>query len=192
MPKIHNNDDLSISLAAPPGWTYAPGDTIIGNIVRKAHLVTPDANLKLYLKGHTATKIVENCGNSKREYGTHWNLWLVTSKEFFRGPLHIPEGAGTDEYLTRPFEVTIPTRPLGTLIKRHSSAESFLPLDSDSVAREMIPGSFESARYSRTAPVSLSYGLIEYSLEAVLRYTKGGALAFSKATCPVILRHTRS
>ncbi|BCR88899.1 uncharacterized protein ACHE_50097S [Aspergillus chevalieri] len=192
MPKIHNNDDLSISLAAPLGWTYAPGDTIIGNIVRKTHLVTPDASLKLSLVGHTATKIEERHGNSNREYGAHWNLWPVISDEFFRGPLHIPEGAGTDEYLTSSFEVTIPTRPSSTLIKRHSQAQSFLSLDDDSVARQTIPGSFECGRYSSTATVSLSYGVIKYNLEAVLRYTRGGALAFSRATCPVRLRHTRS
>lgn len=71
MPKPHYSDDLSVSLAAPPNWTFAPGDTIIGNIVRKTHLVSPDASLKLSLKGHTATRIENNIANSVYEYGAH-------------------------------------------------------------------------------------------------------------------------
>lgn len=56
----------------------------------------------------------------------------------------------------------------------------------------MIPGSFRSVRSLSTNAVTLSYGLIEYNLEAMLQYTRGGALTFSRSTCPVILRHTRS
>lgn len=37
-------------LAAPPACTFAPGDTIIGTVVRKSQLVTPKAILELRLQ----------------------------------------------------------------------------------------------------------------------------------------------
>ena len=140
--------DLSISLAAPPNWTFAPGDTIIGNIVRKTHLVTPDASLKLSLKGITATKSEENYNDSARTYELHWDLWPVTWDEAFRGPLHIAEWSDADEYLICPFEVTIPRRPSGTLIKRHPAEQSYLPV---SYTHLTLPTTQRSCR-SRWSP----------------------------------------
>lgn len=182
--------DLSISLAAPPNWTFAPGDTIIGNIVRKTHLVTPDASLKLSLRGQTVTKFEESRGDSKREYGATWNLWPVTWDKAFRGPLHIPEGADVDKYLTCPFEVTIPRRPSASAIKRHVAAESYLSLDDGSVARHTLPGSFSCSRYLGSD--TECRGSIEYYLEAVLQYTRGGSFVNCRATCRVVIRHTPS
>ncbi|BCR88900.1 uncharacterized protein ACHE_50098S [Aspergillus chevalieri] len=181
--------DLSISLAAPPNWTFAPGDTIIGNIVRKTHLVTPDASLKLSLKGITATKSEENYNDSARTYELHWDLWPVTWDEAFRGPLHIAEWSDADEYLICPFEVTIPRRPSGTLIKRHPAEQSYLPLDDDSVAQQGLPGSFRCATPGGSKSC---HGCIEYFLEAVLRYTRGGSLVTCRAIRRVVLRHIQT
>lgn len=178
--------NLNISLAAPPNWTFAPGDTIIGNVVHKSHLVTPDASLKLSLRGQTETKIGSH-DDSGHEYGTIWDLWPVTWDEAFRGPLHIPEGAGVDEYLTCPFEVTIPMRPLASVIKRHTAAESYLPLDDDSVARQALPGTFSCSSYLNFD--TGCQGSIKYYLEAVLRYTHGGKAVSNRATRRIVLRN---
>lgn len=45
------NEDLDIHLAAPPDWTFTTGDSVIGTVVRRSRLVTPDASVWIVLKG---------------------------------------------------------------------------------------------------------------------------------------------
>lgn len=44
-------DDLKFDVAAPAGWEYAPGDTIIGHLMRKSPLVTPECTVIVWLAG---------------------------------------------------------------------------------------------------------------------------------------------
>lgn len=178
--KIPSHDKLEIYLAAPPGWTFAPGDTIIGNVVRKAHLITPEASITLFLRGIIETKYTAQSIN-ETEHGARWNLLGLGQQRIFQGPLHIPRGK--DEYLISPFELKIPMRPWKSPVKYHSQEKSFLSLDDDSVTHHTLAGSFSSHQ-------NCDHARIEYYLEAVLRYSYGGSHATSTATCCIVLRHT--
>lgn len=48
---IAPKDDLKFDLAAPSGWEQAPGDTIIGNLMRKNPLVTPECTVRVWFAG---------------------------------------------------------------------------------------------------------------------------------------------
>ena len=117
MPKPTPPEDLKIDLAAPPAWTFAPGDTIIGTVVRQSHLVTPRASLELRLQAITQTKIEQYHGTNrptafgegfdgpfdKSQFRAYWNLLPPWKAEvLFRGPVHIAKqgeaaGAGGEE-----------------------------------------------------------------------------------------------
>lgn len=46
-------DDLKFDVAGPSEWEYAPGDTIIANLMRKSPLVTPECTVRVWLAGKT-------------------------------------------------------------------------------------------------------------------------------------------
>lgn len=187
-PKTASSEELNIELATPSGSTFAPGDTIIGNVVRKSHIVTPHANLKLSLWGQTGTKIIQQYGDDHREYKAKWILFNARWDQLFRGPVHVPaETDRKEDYWTTPFSVDIPTRPSESWVKFHPQAESYLPLDSASVALQMLPGTFSS---HQDGFYGSNHGFIEYYLEAVLTYSYGGSTVSRKATRPIVLCHT--
>lgn len=135
--------------------------------------------------GHTETKIQEGQGNNKHKYRASWHMFQVKWEEISRGPLHI--AGESEEYLTFPFEMTIPTRPLGRLIKTHAQAESYLPLHDDNVAQHTLPGTFSYYSYGSGGE---SRGLVEYHLEAMLRYSRGGSMVTKMAAHNIVRRHT--
>lgn len=186
-PKIAAREDLDIELAAPFGWTYAPGDTIIGNVVRKAHLITPHANLKLSLWGRTKTKITEQYGQNRYEYTAKWILLDAHWQQLFRGPLHVSGTGEKEDSWTVPFAVDIPTRPSESKLRCHVQPESYLPLDEASVALQMLPGSFANIRDAFYTP---AHGIIEYHLEAILTYGYGGSTVSKRTTKAITLCHT--
>ncbi|KAJ5572914.1 hypothetical protein N7450_009898 [Penicillium hetheringtonii] len=55
MPLIPKSGDenLKFDIAAPSDWTFTAGDTIIGNVVRYAPIIAPDAKLSLALVGRS-------------------------------------------------------------------------------------------------------------------------------------------
>ena len=50
-------DAFKFDLAAPSHWAYAPGDVIIGHLMRKLPIVTPKATITLSLIGQVKAKI---------------------------------------------------------------------------------------------------------------------------------------
>lgn len=217
--KMHSTkpqgNDLKIELAAPPHWTFAPGDTVIGTVVRRNHLVTPKATLDLRLTGHTQTKIDDFVagyagyggypgygphpmpGAVGRQHGAYWNL-LPTWKAnvLWNDTLHI--SPDDDDNWSVPFEVPIPVSLEKEFLRRHHHAEeSYLPVDAHadahdetSLATQVLPGSFLARRpYDPSAGNGGCEGSIVYKLEATLRYTHGGSPTTIKASCPVTLRH---
>lgn len=186
-PKIASSAELNIELAVPPGWTYAPGDTIVGNVVRKSHLITPHVNLKLSLWGRTKTKITQQYGENNQVYKAKWILFDVHWHQLFRGPVHVPGTENKEDYWTVPFAVDIPTRPSESQVKCHLQPESYLPLDAASVALQMLPGSFANIRDAFYTP---AHGIIEYHLEAILTYGYGGSTVSKRTRQPIRLCHT--
>ncbi|PLB52468.1 hypothetical protein P170DRAFT_423340 [Aspergillus steynii IBT 23096] len=179
-----NDVGINLEIAAPPGWTFAAGDTIIGNVVRRQPIVAPEAIVRLALVGRVKTKITIKRGNNNRSvYRGRWDLLGETEQTIFRGPVHLPPESA--ESLTWPFEVPIPTSPAPSVLLGHCSEESFLPLNKESVAYQPLPGTFFS---SRTGWNTVSEGFVEYYLQAELRYNRGGSWDIRNATCPITLR----
>ncbi|BAE61199.1 unnamed protein product [Aspergillus oryzae RIB40] len=183
------NENINIDLASPPGWTYVGGDTVIGNVVRRSHVVTPDASVTLTLVGRVKTKITVKRNNgqltSTSHYRGRWQLFSTSRETLFRGPLHLPEGS-VNNPLTWPFSVEIPTRPSDRVLEGHCKEESYLPLDKEILAKNTLPASFFSSnRGWRTS----SEGFVEYYLEAQLRYSRSGSFEVETATFPITIRH---
>ncbi|KAJ5151359.1 uncharacterized protein N7482_010611 [Penicillium canariense] len=180
------NKDFKFDVAAPPGWTFAPGDVIIGNLVRHAHIVTPEATVTLSLIGRVKTRFVQETSSSDREYSDEWHLFERLPEVIFRGPLHLPEES--TESLSWPFSIQIPLKPRRSVMKGHAQAASFLPLNWDHPAHHTLPGTFCWLGGASSGSAD-SECFVEYYLSAQLRY-KFGSFKNYTATWPITLRHS--
>ncbi|KAJ5825899.1 hypothetical protein N7474_003037 [Penicillium riverlandense] len=186
-----DNDALKFDVAEPPNWSYSPGDTIIGNLVRKEGIVSPEAIVKVGLIGRAVTQIIDkgNQGSARHYTGAYSYLGLEQDL-LFKGPLHLPKGVQPGGVvagpLSWPFCVKIPTEPVDNRNRGLTKEISFLPLDKDHPVRHVLPGTFSSSqnRYGRE-----SNSFIEYYLSAQLRYWYGSELKTVTATWPITLRH---
>lgn len=177
---------LQISLATPsPLWAFSPGDTIIGSVNRRTPIVAPDATVTIYLMGRVKTKITKEHhtqqGNRTEHYRGRWSLIdSHTIQTIHRGPLHLPAGQGS---LSWPFSITIPTRPNESVARDHENIESYLPLNN--VFEHCLPGTFYS---SSSGWSTSSECFVEYYLESLLRYHRGGSQETHNAMLPVYVQ----
>jgi hypothetical protein len=172
--------DLKFDIAAPCGWSYAAGDTIIGSLVRHTPIVTPEATITLSLLGRIKTKITESKSNNSRTHYRSDALLVKTDKVILSGqPLHLAKGSGAP--LCWEFAVDIPTELLQSARQSFTPKTSFVPLDLDHPAHHTLPGSFFSSRDGITVSSS---GFIEYYLKAHLRYTYKGSSKTIEAIWP--------
>ncbi|KAJ5612799.1 hypothetical protein N7510_005993 [Penicillium lagena] len=153
------NDALKFDVAEPPNWSYSPGDTIMGNLVRKEGIVSPEATVKVGLVGRAVTEIIESGNQRSTRHHTGGCSYLGLEQDvLFKGPLHLPEGIQpggvATEPLSWPFSIKIPTEPVD-MRNRGLSEDSF----------------------------------IEYYLTAQLRYKYGSESKTITATWPITLRH---
>jgi hypothetical protein len=177
-----SSPDLKFDVAAPRGWSYAAGDTIIGNLVRHNPVVTPDAEITLVLTGRIKSKVVKSNGNNGTSvFRDEYQLFNSRPQVLYRGPLHLPEGS--DQTLDWPFEVNIPTEPAASMRQNHQQRASFLPLMQDHPAHHVLPGSFFCAPNLARG----SQCKVEYALKATLRYKFGGDHV-CKAVWPIDVR----
>lgn len=177
---------FNFDLAAPARWAYAPGDTIIGSLVRKLPIVTPNATIRLSFIGRTKVKIIVRRGQNNRSvYRDSWQLVNVKETVIFKGPLHLAEGS--DEPLSWPISVNIPYEPSEFCRQNHSEKCSFIPLNTDHPTHHVLPGSFcsGSAGWGNTS----SSEFVEYYLQARMEYQYGGDNELFEALCPITLRH---
>ncbi|KAJ5594754.1 uncharacterized protein N7459_000962 [Penicillium hispanicum] len=175
---------FKFDLAAPPNWAFAPGDTIIGNLMRHMPIVTPEATISVSLTGRVKSKIVKSSGQQKHVYRDDWRLLRPQQTLVFKGPLHLAQGS--NEPLSWPFSVTIPTEQAESCRAGHKKNASFLPLDRDHPHLHILPGTFfsENMGFGPSA-----YCLVEYFLTAQLRYITGGDHKYLDAVLPITLRH---
>ncbi|KAJ5812273.1 hypothetical protein N7474_008574 [Penicillium riverlandense] len=193
-----NKTELKLVVAAPPGWKYAPGDTIIGDLVRPEPIITPEATVSLALMSSIRTNLEESASrkassnsNGNRNdhklngnYPAEWHLLNPKPITLFSGPLHVPKNS--DEAATWPFSIQIPTKPQDSVRLGHRQESSFIPLDRNHPAHNILPGSFSTGGESKDG---FSECCIEYYLEAKLRYTRGNAWQSFTTTHPITIRH---
>ncbi|KAJ5734993.1 uncharacterized protein N7483_000118 [Penicillium malachiteum] len=180
MPAIKKgNAALRIDLAAPEGWTFAPGDTVIGDVVRCSSIVTSNADLKVYLRGRIQTTRTNLSNGNRYAADTKHTAYaqnvaseqILLSKRYpvFEGPLHIPDGG---DPVSWSFTTEITPDPPRTIYGNIDIFYGYLP-------GSTLPGS------------SGSVALIEYFLEAELRYCEEGQSGEKITTAlePITLRH---
>lgn len=185
--KETGNADLQIDLASPPGWTFAPGDTVIGTVLRHSHIVAPKATVKLSLIGHARTKITPNGSSSRGYYRAHWYLFgTTTTQVLFEGPLHVSKNSGSGKNESSwSFSLPIPMKPADSALGGHYNEEGFLPQDKYGIAQHTLPGTFITSNNDWNHS---SDGYVEYYLEAQLQYHQCDTYRFDRATVPIIMR----
>ncbi|KAJ5611113.1 hypothetical protein N7510_007832 [Penicillium lagena] len=101
--KKTNENDLKFDIAAPPNWTYAPGETIIGNLVRSAGIVSAQATVTLEFSGRANAEIDEERGGRKHHINHTHSVPLINEEKqvLRRGPLHL--SSDSEEKLCWPF-----------------------------------------------------------------------------------------
>lgn len=175
---------FKFDLAQPSGWSYAPGDTIIGHLVRKTPIVTPEATITLSFTGRAKVKITYTRQNSKSVYRDESQL-VSSQYMIFKGPLHLPEGSG--ESLTWPISVNIPLQPQESARRGRDPECSLIPLNVDHPGHRILPGTFYSKDDSFGNPDSTCF--VEYYLLATLRYQHAGRNQSHESIHPILIRH---
>lgn len=164
---------------------YIPGDVIIGQIYRTAPTVAPHGRLTITLYGRAESCMIMTRGMAYKDYYGSFNLFdpgSTTKILFSDKPLHIEAGSNG----VWPFAITIPSSiDYNTLnAQRISQSQSFLPLDSETVAAQSLPSSFRSRKFS-----SGIGAYIEYVLEAELEVSERGKTKIGRAAQPVQIQH---
>lgn len=180
------NYHFKFDLAAPEGWTYAPGDTIIGNLLRQSPIVTPEAVIALSFTGRVKVKVIHAAGNLRKIRRDSWQF-LNFESVIFKGSLNL-ENEGdlfAKSPLTWPISVDIPYKPKPIEV-RGKVHGSFFPLDTGHPAYHILPGSFYSGDHVY-GTASTCY--VEYYLRAQFRYVFGGHEHSHEAICPILVRY---
>ncbi|KUI67264.1 hypothetical protein VM1G_03065 [Cytospora mali] len=171
------------------GRPYQPGDVITGRIVRRAHAVSPNATLTVYLLGRAKTKITVTTSNgnstSRHYYRGRFNFFDAarTRQQLHDGPIHIPPG-GSPEIWEFSLEVPLTPSPRVLLAENHKPENSFLSLTPDALASSSLPSSFAAEGRKRNTRFQ---AYVEYHLEASMlqQGSHGGTIT---ATLPVHIR----
>lgn len=100
--------NLNISIAAPPLWTYAAGDTIIGSVNRHSYIVAPYAKISLTLIGRAGARLITEGYPSKASSYGNWKLFELPSQTLLRGHVHIPSPSTPADCIDIPFSINIP------------------------------------------------------------------------------------
>ncbi|KAJ5212486.1 uncharacterized protein N7498_004132 [Penicillium cinerascens] len=176
------NGALDISLAAPQGWSYIAGDTVIGMVSRHAPIITSEATVKLALKGRVKIQVPKGFGASHDRPGPVYKELLIPKcHTLFQGPLHIPD---ISDSVYWPFEVGISPFSQDSAFQVNGDS---LP-SWDDICSSRLPGTFYSVGSHPSS--SLSACWVEYYLEAEMRYVQKGEQKVHTSTCPIQVRHT--
>lgn len=178
---------LSIELAAPTGWMFAAGDTVIGSVVRELPFVAPEAQLTIRLMGRAKAKIVESRGESGSiTYRSSFNFFETAStlsetrQILHQGPLHIEKGSqGSRAWhfsIPIPFESGIDPRAAA-----HNAESSLLPVTPDHLQAQGLPPTFAAWDSRREC-------FVEYYLQAALDFEQGGNKTTINAALPITVR----
>ncbi|KAJ5109139.1 hypothetical protein N7456_005814 [Penicillium angulare] len=190
----NSGSDLKFDIAAPPGWSYDAGDTIIGNLMRYTPISTTQATVELALVGRTEAK-VNYVFITKKEIddgpfeSSHYTLLRGKPQLVFCGPVQHSENS--KDPLSFPFSVQIPHEPERSAREGRLQATSFLPLEGDHPSHHVMPGTFKSPKTGGLTAGSLPSSLeckVEYFLEATLEYQSEGR-QICRARYPIAIRH---
>ncbi|KAJ5162026.1 hypothetical protein N7492_007418 [Penicillium capsulatum] len=158
----YSDENLKVEPAAPEGWIFAAGDTIIGTVLRRSRLATPRATVRLFFWGKL--KVIfhtyNSYGRSNTRCAVDKNIIMPKEGLLFEGLLHVQEGV--DPY-SWPFQVKIPSAPDYAV----KTTSDYLSPFHGALCRGPLPASFVSTRRDCSC-------FIEYYLQAELCYTHTG------------------
>ncbi|KAJ5259632.1 hypothetical protein N7478_012613 [Penicillium angulare] len=185
-------DDFKFDVAAPENWIFAPGDNIIGNLVRGASIITPEATVKIDLVGRMETSIRTGGkahSNHKKTYAEHILLFESQETLIHNGPLHLPHDS--DEKLNFEFSIKIPERPKKHPYHVYTKVTSHLPVDNpDHPDHKKLPPPFASGNLSMFGNVESAQAEVKYFLVATLRYKSAGHVKIHAITWPFKIRYS--
>ncbi|KAJ5646334.1 hypothetical protein N7490_002706 [Penicillium lividum] len=185
MPLVEKgNDALRIDLAAPEGWTFAPGDRVIGDVVRCSPIVTSNADLTIFLRGRIQTgrssvgngSFPAQLTSAASQPVASEQILLAKRYPIFQGPLHIHEGGNP---ISWSFTTNISPDPPRRVYGKFDVSYDYLPGTTNSVGH---------------GGLATSTAWIDYYLEAELRYWQkdNGQNDIERkhsAIHPIIMRH---
>ncbi len=132
---------LEIRLVDPPR-IYQPGTVLLGEVVRKSHLVTAHGHVSVKLVGRSKSKIRQQEGRFIYVYRGRYNFFHDQQLHLkdLRGPMHVSPGG---EPATWPFAITIPEHPDVREVAAGNAAEhTYLSLEPQDIASTPLPDSF--------------------------------------------------
>ncbi|RGP68782.1 hypothetical protein FLONG3_8045 [Fusarium longipes] len=151
--------------------SYAPGDTIIGYVHRKNHVVGANASVSISLSGRSKTKMVVSNGNSTTTYRGRFNLIPRNRQVIYEGPVHIELDNNEQAW---PFAITLPKYVDPNHLQNDEQRESFLPLRATDY---VLPSTYAYSTVGSTE------AFVEYYLTATLVVRGRGDSA--EATLPI-------
>ena len=165
---------------------YRPGDTIIGDVIRKARFVSPQVKVTIRLYGRAKTKIVSGGGQNKHTYRSRCNLLSGNRQGLFQqiyeGPVHVPPDGDPVKWS---FAITIPKHPdAAGLVHQRAT---YLPVTKEDIAQQPLPSSY------RVDDVGFSEqmeGFVEYYLQADMR--REGHSDVDTAILPITIHRSGS
>lgn len=183
---VKNGHQLGIRLDRAD-YTYIPGETITGFVIRKSHIVTPKATLRISLHARSKSRMVVNRGHLTSTYRGRFDLVKSADsmQTIFQGPLHISVD-GRDQLW--PFAVNLPTHvDLSALGSGVTQDQSYLSLYTVDLLTHRLPPTFSTERYQYLSGMS---AFVEYFLQAELETSSRGFA--TDAILPFKMLHVNS
>ncbi|KAK3950031.1 hypothetical protein QBC32DRAFT_347754 [Pseudoneurospora amorphoporcata] len=166
---IEASPDLAIELDVP-NREYNPGETITGRVLRRSHVVSPEALVSIKFYGRTKVRVdyTTNTGNGSQHHTVRTRFDLLSvNNTIFKGPIHIPpDGSRTESW---PFSLSLPMGPVNPQAIREGAKKkqkySFLPIDPpEQITSHPLPFTFYTKVGSFWANGIEAY--VEYVLQA--------------------------
>ncbi|KAJ5104286.1 hypothetical protein NUU61_001633 [Penicillium alfredii] len=164
MPQATLQSSPELTITLDKETTFTAGETICGRVIRKSHIVDPDASIIVRLYGRAEVKIHFAGGMTQQTWRSCFNLFGGSrdSVNIHQGPLHIPPNS--PEYGSWPFAIILPTHPdPASLLRDNADERSYLPLGD--VSSQALPPTFY---VKATAIGRVVEGYVQYYLEATL------------------------
>ncbi|KAF5003158.1 hypothetical protein FDECE_10303 [Fusarium decemcellulare] len=161
----------------------APGETLTGQVFRSAPAVSPDASLRITLRGRAKSKYTLKREDSSVTT-TYRGRWDVVYPEYhtrvlYQGPLHIASDSGEKVW---DFALVLPSKVITRCAEGQSESSSFVPLD----ASHSLPPTFEVKGWGKKGNLD---AFVEYWLHAELSISKDGHTKTVEAMQPFTLRN---
>ncbi|KAH8892778.1 hypothetical protein GQ53DRAFT_763904 [Thozetella sp. PMI_491] len=188
MPRTRRQEGPELAIELVNWQSYAPGDVIIGKVIRSQHLVSADARVTIRLYGRAKSKMTVKRQHGSSVYRGRFNFFNPEDTYFtiFSGPIHIPPSGEPQSWS---FAMTIPTKIHAATIAadNNNKDHSYFSLEKENVEKQPLPDTF-FYQGSDFLTSTKFHGFVEYYLEAQLVMKVNGKENIIMATLPLFIR----